>query len=353
MIKVRLLTDADNQQWHDYVSQHPDATAYHQLAFKHAIERAYQHKCWYWLAIDINNTVVGVLASAWVKAPFSKGHLCALPFCDLGGVLGNNSDIAQTLIQQAISCCQQHNIAYFDHRSHIFYRVTGEQSPENCHGVGKVRMIMTLPETSEVLFNGFKSKLRSQIRKAEKNGLVASTGVNIEHINAFYEVFALNMRDLGSPVHSKEWFKQLIEAYGDQAFIAIVHYQNKVVAGGLVLFNGDKACIPWASSNGDYNKLAPNMLLYWTVLKFATDRGCKIFDFGRSTINEGTYRFKRQWGAKPQRLEWDRYDHSGQLLPLGSQTQSKLRKLLALCWKQLPVELSTKLGSKIRRYISL
>ena len=369
MIKVRLLTKGDSQQWHNYVTRHPDASAYHQLSWKSSIEQAYQHTCWYWLAVDSSNTVVGILPSTWVKSPFNRGSLCALPFCDVGGVLANSNDIAQTLIQKAISCCQQHNIPYFDHRSS---KINGSMIPPlfeltntnanvetdtntNTHMNidTKVRMIMPLPETSEILFSGFKSKLRSQIRKAEKNGLTASTGIDSAHLNAFYQVFCRNMRDLGSPVHSKKWFEKLIEAYGEKAIIANIYYQDNVVAGGIVLFNGNKACIPWASTNNDYNKLAPNMLLYWTLLKFANDCGCISFDFGRSTINQGTYRFKSQWGAKPQPLEWQRYSHSGQLLPSNPTKASKLRKLVEYCWQRLPVGLSEMVGPKIRRYISL
>jgi FemAB-related protein (PEP-CTERM system-associated) len=348
MIKIRLLTDADRQQWYDYVTQHPDASAYHQLSWKCAIEQAYQHTCWYWLAVDSSNTVVGILPTTWVKSPLNRGNLCALPFCDVGGVLANTNDIAQTLIQKAISYCQQHNIPYFDHR---ISKVTTEGNMDV--GNIKVRMIMPLPETSEILFGGFKSKLRSQIRKAEKNGLTASTGVDSTHLNDFYQVFCRNMRDLGSPVHSKKWFEQIINAYGKQAIIANVHYKDQVIAAGIVLFIGNRACIPWASTNSDFNKLAPNMLLYWTLLKFANDFGCISFDFGRSTINEGTYRFKSQWGAKPQPLQWQRYSHSGQLLPSNSSKASKLRKLVEQCWQKLPLGLSAIVGPKIRRYISL
>ena len=247
MINVRLLTEGDSQQWCDYVTRHPDASAYHQLSWKNAVEQAYHHLCWYWLAVDSNNSVVGVLPSTWIKTPLTRGSLCALPFCDVGGVLANSDDIAQNLIQKAISCCQQHNIPYFDHR---ISKVTTADNTDV--GNMKVRMIMPLPETSEILFSGFKSKLRSQIRKAEKNGLIASTGVDSTHLNDFYQVFCRNMRDLGSPVHSKKWFEQIINTYGKQAIIANVHYKDQVVAAGIVLFNGNKACIPWASTNSDF-----------------------------------------------------------------------------------------------------
>ncbi|MEZ5583585.1 MAG: GNAT family N-acetyltransferase [Candidatus Competibacteraceae bacterium] len=73
--------------------------------------------------------------------------------------------------------------------------------------------------------------------------------------------------------------------------------------------------IPWASSLRKYNSLSPNMLLYWSVLEFACKKGYRIFDFGRSTPGEGTYRFKEQWGAKPVQLYWHYWLRGGRPLP--------------------------------------
>jgi len=350
MINIRLVQDIDCQNWDNYVEHHPNASAYHQIAWKKSVENAYKHRCFYWLAEDGEKSVIGILPTVWVKSPISRGSLCALPYCDVGGILANNEEIEQALINNATSYCNENNIPTFDNRSSMPCKLSfdSENSPPP-----KVRMLMPFPETSDELFAGFKSKLRSQIRKAEKNGLTASTATNSAHLNAFYHVFTRNMRDLGSPVHSKAWFQEIVNAYGEDIIIANIYSEGKVIGAGIVLFVGNKACIPWASTNADYNKLAPNMLLYWTLLKFANDKGCKEFDFGRSTLGEGTYRFKNQWGAEPQLLNWQKFDNDGQLMAESTGDVSKLRKVVEQTWQKLPVGLSEFLGPKIRRYISL
>ena len=40
------------------------------------------------------------------------------------------------------------------------------------------------------------------------------------------------------------------------------------------------------------------MLIYWNILKYACENGYRIFDFGRCTPEENTFRFKKQWGAE-------------------------------------------------------
>ena len=102
------------------------------------------------------------------------------------------------------------------------------------------------------------------------------------------------------------------------------------------------------------------MALYWGLLSFAADNQFESFDFGRSTIGEGTYRFKKQWGAKPVALDWQDFDINGliqkrvesstfsKVIPI-----SKLKPMIILLWSKLPPAMANTLGPMFRRYISL
>jgi FemAB-related protein (PEP-CTERM system-associated) len=238
-----------------------------------------------------------------------------------------------------------------------------ELLPEECTdlaGDTKVRMLCELPACSETLFNSYKPKLRSQIRKAEKNGLTAEVRQGDDAIASFYAVFSRNMLRLGSPVHSLSWFKELSKAYGDKMLVGLVFKDKQPVGGGIVLVQGKQACIPWASTLEEYNKLAPNMLLYWTLLAKVNDLGCTQFDFGRSTLGEGTFRFKKQWGAVPHHLIWrndsqtnERANSSPSSRSSLSRTVSRLRPLIERIWQRFPLPVANWIGPKLRRYITL
>ena len=79
---------------------------------------------------------------------------------------------------------------------------------------------------------------------------------------------------------------------------------GKTVASGILTWFRNSLEVPWASSINDYREKCPNNLLYWEAIRFAIRNGAAKFDFGRSTPGEGTYRFKKQWGAKPVQLNW-------------------------------------------------
>ena len=115
----------------------------------------------------------------------------------------------------------------------------------------------------------FKSKLRSQIKKPIKEGLEAKVG-GPELLEDFYKVFLINMRDLGSPVHSKKLMQNVLVAFLDKAKIIVVYKDRDPLACSLIIEFNDTLENPWASSLREYSRLSPNMLLYWTMQNLLT-----------------------------------------------------------------------------------
>ena len=108
--------------------------------------------------------------------------------------------------------------------------------------------------------------------------------------------------------------------------------------------------IPWAASDKNFSRLAPNMLLYGAVLEYACQSGYKEFDFGRSSTDSGTYRFKAQWGAKPHQLHWYYWTAEGQQIPELNPDNPKFKAAIA-AWKRLPVPLTKLIGPPIVKYL--
>ena len=126
-----------------------------------------------------------------------------------------------------------------------------------------------------------------------------------EELDNFYSVFSTNMRDLGTPVYPKKFFRNILDAFPEESQICTIYSKDTVpVASGFLMGYKNNIEIPWASSIRSYNKHSPNMLLYWSLLKFSCKKGYRVFDFGRSTQDGGTYRFKKQWGSKPVQIYW-------------------------------------------------
>ena len=220
-------------------------------------------------------------------------------------------------------------------------------------------MVLTLPETSELFLASLKSKIRNKIKKPQKCGFEVKVGSH-ELIDAFYSVFADNMHELGSPVHSRRWIESIVSEYKERIRIGVVFTPEGVpAAAGVLLLHSTTVSNPWASSLRKYNHLKPNMLLYATFLSFAADNGYQNFDFGRSSPGEGTYLFKEQWGAQPRHLYWYELAADDRASKASKKTESlpggisRNRQLAAQLWQKLPTAGANWLGPRIRKYISL
>jgi serine/alanine adding enzyme len=378
-IVVKTIEPEDIPLWDQYVMNHPGSTLYHMSGWKNVIEKTYGQKTFYMMAVNeavaedqtltqpikfnnskkaiqsTNNRVLGILPLVHQKHAFGWNGLVSMPYFDLGGILADDQEIEKRLFFKTIELGKKLKTKSIElrHAKPLSW-LTESHSVNSINTFTKshkVRMLLQLPESSEILMKSFKSKLRSQINKPIKDGLHSKIG-GIELLADFYKVFTINMRDLGSPVHSKKLIQNVYEQFHNDCKIIIVYHGRNPLACSMVV--GFKSVLenPWASSLKRYGRLSPNMLLYWTMLEYACDHGFKYFDFGRSTINEGTYKFKEQWGAQPSNLFWHFIVNNGYSYP-DDETSSGIFKIASKIWKYMPLIITKKIGPYVRKRISL
>ncbi len=347
MREIRLISSSESTVWDEFI-QTSCAGPYLLYGWNQSINKAYGHEIFNVMAFADDGKPEGALSLALIKPPFMKGSLVSLPFCDYGGIIAADDKVSSGLIESACNIADDHG-ARLEIRSPVELEVLRDKFRM---GVikHKVRMILELPRSSQELLDGFKSKLRSQLKKPLKEGLAFKAG-SIELLDDFYNVFRVNMRYLGSPVHSKKFFAAVLEHLSPNATIGIVYRDAIPVGCGMILASGNSITIPWASTLAQYNPLSPNMLLYWGFLEYAADNGYKYFDFGRSTPGEGTYKFKEQWGAVPHPLFWYGQGFTDEAETLSA--PSGMREKIARVWARLPQGLCDTTGPLLRRYISL
>lgn len=346
------------ESWDEYIASQSRANIYQQFGWKRVIEEVYGRKAFYLAAVRKaarqvgDEEITGVLPLICLKHFLFGKSLISMPYFDMGGVLSNDEQTTKLLINKAIELGKGLKVDAIEIRQNeptkntdIQYDVAFKTQ------TNKVRMMLELPKTSDKLMKSFKSKLRSQIRKPTKAGLTSRIG-GLELLDDFYRVFSINMRDLGSPVHAKRFIENVLREFAESSRIVTVYSDNNPVAASVVVGFRDILENPWASSLKNYSRLSPNMLLYWTMLEYACDNGYNWFDFGRSTPDEGTYKFKEQWGAKPAPLYWHYIYLNGQPSGTDSSEKSKFDRAIGQ-WKKLPVSMTRFIGPMIRRHIGL
>jgi FemAB-related protein (PEP-CTERM system-associated) len=350
---IAVHADPDPGRWNAYVTRHPEASAYHAYNWRDVISGAFGHETRYLTAEDATG-VTGVLPLVIFRSRVFGRFAVSMPFLNYGGVLADSPKVEAALLEAAIAETARAG------GSHLELRHTRQMFPQLQAKRHKVAMVMALRSSIDEQWQALDRKLRNQVRKAEKSSLRVVRG-GAELLEDFYAVFARNMRDLGTPVYGARWFREVLAGFPDATRMFVVYSGAQPVAGSLVT-GADLAAahpstrvprtmeVPWASALREFNPLCPNVLLYWDMVRFAIERGFARFDLGRSTPNEGTFHFKRQWAAEPVELVWEYWTADGRELPDLSPKNPKFERAIA-AWRRLPVGVTTLLGPRIVRHI--
>lgn len=338
-MRVSLLEKTEHGEWDRYVLSSPSSVSYHLSGWKEVIEKSFGHRTFYLIAKDAKG-IRGVLPLVQLKSMLFGNFVVSLPYFNYGGVCADTDEAFGELLTEA--CRISKDIG----ASHIEFKHVGEAECGLQVKKTKVTMELRLPPDADKLWNSFPSKLRSQIKRPMKEEMRFTIGRH-EELESFYRVFSINMRDLGTPVYSKSFFKNILDTFPGSTWIGTVYTKEgeAVASGFLSGFKGTLE-IPWASSLRSHNRLSPNLLLYWEILRFACEKGFSVFDFGRCTPGEGTYKFKEQWGAKPVQLHWYYWLRDGGQMPELNPHNPKYEAAIKI-WKKLPVNLTRLIGPTI------
>ena len=342
-VSIKFAEIQDRVRIDGYVACSNTANLYHDYRWGEVIGRCFGHKYHFLLSENFDGAINGLLPLVHMKSWSFGNFIVSMPFFNYGGVCADDDSVRDHLIAEAVRIAKDLKVQHIEFRQ--------EKSLQNGfpEKTIKVSMRLDLPCSPDELWKSFPSKLRSQIKVPQKGGMIARIG-RLEELENFYEVFSHNMRYLGTPVYPKQFFRNVLEEFPSNTWICSVYMRDIPVASGFLAGFKNRLEIPWASSVRSFNRLSPNMLLYWSCLKFACEKGYTTFDFGRSTKEESTYKFKEQWGATPNPMVWSYWVRDEGNIPDITPRNRKYHLAIGI-WKRLPVPVTQMLGPRIIKNI--
>jgi len=330
-----------NEAWRQTVEGASNASLAHAPEWFGIIRSAYGHDPLYLISEDDTGRRAALPAFI-VRRPLAGSIVTSMPFLDSGGPCGD-AVLGRRLVDRLIAEAGHLGADAVDIRCAQRLHVDVEPLEH------KVNMILRLPPRPDQLWSGLSSTVRNQIRKAQRSGLTIECA-GWSAVPEFYSIFATRMRELGSPVHGRPFFEAVFDAFGSRAQLMLVRKGDAAVGGLIALSFNNTVVVPWASCLKEHFALCPNMLLYWETIRAACAAGFERFDFGRSTRDCGTYRFKSQWGAAEHPLYWYTVPLRHRLarnLPAPGNSAG----LLGEVWQRLPLALTRQVGPHLRKYL--
>jgi FemAB-related protein (PEP-CTERM system-associated) len=326
------------EAWDAFGEAQQGWTHFHRHGWRDVIASVHGHECPYLAAYD-GERLAGVLPLVRVKTALFGHYLVSMPFLNYGGPLGEPAAV-RALAAEAARLARAGNAKLLELRSAVELPVDLAVSHR------KITVMLDLvPGDAGAVFNAFKGKLRSQIRRPQKEGVTVRFGP--DQLGPFYDVFAHHMRDLGTPVQPRAMFERIAGTFPDDAWFGCAYLGNRPVACGAGFRWDSQFEMTWASALTEFQSLAPNMMLYWAFIERAAAEGLALFNFGRCTPGSGTHRFKLQWGGRDVPLYWYQAGEAG-ATPSPDQAAYAWGPRL---WRRLPVRVASALGPLIVRGI--
>lgn len=330
------VAELPGDDWDAFVASRRGASLYLRCGWSLLARDVFRHRPYFLHARDGEGRLRGVLPLVQQRGLLGN-FLTSVPFFNYGGALAEDEATAIALMNRARELAGDRKCDYLELRD------VAERPVDWPVRTDKASMILDLPDSTEKLSRQLGSKLRSQVKRADREAVRVVRGGK-ELLADFYDVFARNMRDLGTPVYPVRFFRAILESGLAHFQIVVIYWRNRPAAGGFLVIDGKGAEIPWAACRADAKPLGMNMKLYWELLSAVIEQGCETFDFGRSTVGGGTYKFKQQWGARPQQLHWYRWERSPAQTGDSERGQGALLGLALRTWKRLPLPVANTLG---------
>jgi FemAB-related protein (PEP-CTERM system-associated) len=338
-IEVRLATHEDTGRWDAFVERCPEATFFHRAGWKEVIETVFRHRAFY-LVAERDGTIVGVLPLAETKS-FLFGHaLASLPFCVYGGVAVTDPAAVPALHAAALELAGRLRVEHLELKNRIAREATWPR--QDLYVTFRKEI---LPEV-EANMLAIPRKQRAMVRKGIKHGLRSEIDGSVDR---FFRLYADNMRRHGTPPQPQRYFETLQRVFGrDAEVLTVLDARGAPVSSVLTFYFRDEVLPYYAGDGVDARDLAANDFKYWELMRRACERGCRVFDYGRSKRGTGSFDFKKNWGFEPEPLHYEYALLRRDRIPEHNPLNPKYRAFIAL-WRRLPLPVANRLGPFLAR----
>jgi Acetyltransferase (GNAT) domain len=165
----------------------------------------------------------------------------------------------------------------------------------------------------------FKARTRTDVHRAEKDGVTFDTDTTGKLVPVFYDLLLQSFdRWASQQQHEPVWlarlrghrrdpidkFRTIAEQMGVRCQVSVAWFEGRPAAATIVLRGGANA--HYTRGAMDESRAArsnANLLLHRAAIKDACDSGCRTYHMGESGASAGLARFKSRFGAQP-------YDYS-------------------------------------------
>lgn len=337
-VEIRTLDEPGVAAWNAYVEAHPQGTFFHLAGWRDVLSRAFGHKSCHICAVDASG-IRGVLPLVHMKSFLFGNSLTSTPCCVYGGALADTDEIAALLEDKAAAMAEDLGVDNMELRNRDRQR-PGWPTKE-LYVTFRKAILPTVEENMKAI----PRKQRAMVRKGIDAGLV---GVIDDDVDRFFRIYAESVRNHGTPVFSRCYFRTLKEVFGDRCEVLTSVRGGELVSSVMSFYFRDEV-LPYYGGGLPVARAVKGFdFLYWDLMRRACERGLSTFDYGRSKLGTGSYSFKKNWGFEPTPLPYQYHLVRAKTVPEVNPLNPKYRVFIEM-WKRLPVPVANFVGPFLAR----
>ena len=333
---IHEMQSEDSARWDQFVMNHPDATFFHRSGWKTVIEQAFGHKTWF-LYAEKNGELQGILPLAEVRSLLFGHSLSALPFCVYGGVVAKNDLARDQLELAAQELAKQLKVDYLEFRN--FHSVHADWPRKDLY----VTFRKEIDPDVERNMLAIPRKQRAMVRKGIKYGLVSEIDQSVDR---FFHAYSNSVHRLGTPVFARKYFRLLKDVFAEDCELLTIVKDGKTISSVMSFYFRDEVRPYYGGGTEEARQFAANDFMYWELMRSSCEKGFKVFDFGRSKRNSGSYSFKINWGFEAQPLHYEYQLINSLTIPDHNPANPKYQ-LFIKAWQKIPLTVANLIGPHI------
>lgn len=335
-VEVVPFTDEMSEAWEAYILENDDATLFHTLRWRDVIRRTFKHDDFYMVA-KRGSEIVGCLPMFKVSSMFFGTTLVSVPFGVYGGLLVDDKEVAQKLIDEAQVVARDCGAKYVELR-HLDSPIEGL-----AHTDLYFTFIDDIPEDYDGCLARIPRKARAEVRKALKDESL-SFGFDDISLKDFHRLFSMNKRKLGSPLFPSSLFWHQKDILDKDESILTVRKDGEVVAAVMSFVFKDTIMPYYSGAIPGAERFRASNYMYFRLMEWASEQGLKKFDFGRSRVGTGAYSFKKHQGFEPTQLSYEYLLNTATEVPAMNPSNPKYR-MAKKVFANMPLWMAQKVGS--------
>lgn len=342
-LEVRHLLDQEEPLWEQFVAHSAEATFFHRSGWRRAVAEGCGHDG-YNLAAWRGDRLVGILPLTHLRSRLFGDALVSVAFGVYGGVVAQDQEAACALGAAAVDLGRQLGVGHVE--------VRHQHASSALDWAIKTRLYATfkraISPSHEENLKAIPRKKRADLRKA-----IGNTQLRVDSaadVRNFFRVYAESVRNLGTPVFPLSLFEAIKRQFADAVEISAVHGPRGPVAAVMSFYFKDHVLPYFGGATPHARPLHAYDRLYWELMRRAADRGCRVFDFGRSKYGTGSFEYKAYWGFEPMPLQYQYFPLAAAGIPDINPLNPKYRLMIA-GWKRLPLSIANLMGPPIARQL--